>query len=118
MSVDTWDTDAIDQRQRELSKWIFDIWYFPGEAAPVEGAAVAEAPAAEDETAALEQLPEVPCGVRKSGSHAARPYSWISPPSRSRRSTRSDRDGVTTRSVGRSWWGGTRLSARCGRWPL
>ena len=33
----------------------------------------------------------------ESGSHAARLYSWISPTSRSCRSTRSDRDGVAAR---------------------
>jgi DNA-binding response OmpR family regulator len=38
--------------------------------------------------------------VRKSGSHAARLYSWINPPSRSRRSTWSGRGELTRRSVG------------------
>ena len=58
------------------------------------------------------------CGVRKPGSHAATAYSWISPPRRSRRSTRSDPAEFTSTSGGHSWSGGARLSARCGRWPL
>jgi hypothetical protein len=61
LSIDTWDTAAIDERQRELSNWVFDIWHFPGEEAPAEHA---EAPAreapAQDVAAELEQLPEVP----------------------------------------------------------
>ena len=52
---------AIDERQRELSNWVFDIWHFPGEEAPAEHA---EAPAgeasAQDAAAELEQLREVP----------------------------------------------------------
>jgi hypothetical protein len=61
LSIDTWDTAAIDKRQRELSNWVFDIWHFPGEKAPAEHA---EAPAgeapAQDVAAELKQLPEVP----------------------------------------------------------
>ena len=57
-------------------------------------------------------------GVRKSSPHAARLYSWISPPRRSRRSTWSGWGEVASRSVGRSASGGVRLSERCGRWPL
>jgi Protein of unknown function (DUF1524) len=61
LALDAWNSDAIDERQRELSKWVFEIWHFSGETAPVDGGAVAEAPSAEEEeAAALEQLPEVP----------------------------------------------------------
>jgi hypothetical protein len=60
LGLDHWDTEAIDERQRELSDWAFEIWRFPGEEAPgseeaaPEGApqgAVAEEP---------DQLPEIP----------------------------------------------------------
>ena len=61
LSIDSWDTGAIDARQRELSNWVFDIWHFPSEEAPAEPA---EAPAGEapvqEDAAALEQLPEAP----------------------------------------------------------
>lgn len=61
LSIDSWDTAAIDERQRELSNWVFDIWHFPGEKAPAEPA---EAPAGEtpvqEDAAALEQLPDAP----------------------------------------------------------
>jgi hypothetical protein len=64
LPVGTWDTPAIEKRQRELSEWVFDIWKFPGEAARAkeEGPKLeAEAePPGEAETAALDQLPEVP----------------------------------------------------------
>ncbi len=29
LSLDTWDAAAIDERQRELSGWVFEIWKFP-----------------------------------------------------------------------------------------
>jgi hypothetical protein len=59
LDLNMWDTAAIDERQRELSTWVFDIWHFPGESAPEAEAGVAtEAP--EDEAAELEQLPDVP----------------------------------------------------------
>ncbi|MFN0152836.1 MAG: DUF262 domain-containing protein [Gaiella sp.] len=64
LTRDTWDTAAIEDRQRELSTWIFDIWKFPGEAPPAKPAVkmveAASELAAEDEAAALDQLPEVP----------------------------------------------------------
>ena len=61
LSIESWDAGAIDERQRELSNWVFDIWNVPDEAAPPEQteAPAGEAPA-EDEAAALEELPEVP----------------------------------------------------------
>lgn len=58
LSLDTWDAAAIDERKRELSGWVFDIWEFPGEATPPEKAGPEAT--TEDETAELEQLPEVP----------------------------------------------------------
>src|SRR5829696_6809531 len=54
------------------------------------------------------------CGVRESRSHAAKPYSWISPPSRFRRSRWSGADEVASRRSGRCGSGATRLSARWG----
>lgn len=57
LALDTWDPAAIEARQRELSKWVFDIWHFPGEERPAEAGAE---PAGDAEAAALEQLPEVP----------------------------------------------------------
>jgi hypothetical protein len=60
LALDGWNSDAIDERQRELSNWVFEIWHFPGETAPTDGGAVAEAPSAEEEATALEQLPDVP----------------------------------------------------------
>ena len=58
LTLDEWDTQEIDKRQRELSEWVFEIWKFPGEAPP-EPEAEPEM-AAEPEAAALDQLPEVP----------------------------------------------------------
>jgi hypothetical protein len=55
-----WDADAIDERQRELSKWVFEIWHFPGEEAPPEPQYARAEAAAEGQEAELEQLPEVP----------------------------------------------------------
>ncbi len=55
-----------------------------------------------------------PVGCRNRVLHAARLYSWISPPSRSRRSTWSGRGELAGRSVG-GGSGGSRLSERCGR---
>lgn len=65
LAIDTWDTAAIEERQRELSEWVFDIWRFPSEAAPTEvqeQATVPETatPEEEPDAAALDQLPEVP----------------------------------------------------------
>jgi hypothetical protein len=59
LTRDTWDAAAIEERQRELSKWVFSIWNFPGEVAPPE-TAEGQQQAAESELEALDQLPEVP----------------------------------------------------------
>lgn len=66
---EVWDTAAINERQRELSKWVFDIWKFPGETPPSEEAEPVS-PAAPSENAsdaasqtemqAPDRLPEVP----------------------------------------------------------
>ncbi len=64
--LEKWDMNAIDERQRELSKWAFDIWHFPGEEAPPEtdqaaaAVAAAEGTGPEAETAVLDQLPDIP----------------------------------------------------------
>jgi len=61
VSIDSWDTAAIDTRQRELNAWVFDIWHFPGEQAPAEETeAPVEESSAQSGAATLEQLPEVP----------------------------------------------------------
>ena len=63
LTLDKWDTQEIETRQRELSEWVFEIWKFPGEAAPPKPVEAVEAEpetAAEPQTAALDQLPEVP----------------------------------------------------------
>jgi hypothetical protein len=62
LTLETWDTDAIDERQRELSKWVFEIWKFPGEVPPPEpdAKAVEGEKDAESQDAALDELPEVP----------------------------------------------------------
>src|SRR5712691_10909328 len=49
--------------------------------------------------------------------HAARLYSWTSPPRRSRRSTPAV-GGRTTRSFRAIGSGGAWFSERCGLWPL
>jgi hypothetical protein len=63
LTLDKWDTEEIEKRQRELSEWVFEIWRFPREAPPPKPPKAIEAEpgtAAELETAALDQLPEVP----------------------------------------------------------
>ena len=62
LELDAWDTAAIETRQRELSEWVFDIWKFPGEVAPADLArqVVEQEATGEPDTAALDQLPEVP----------------------------------------------------------
>jgi Protein of unknown function (DUF1524) len=60
LSLDTWDAAAIDERQRELSGWVFEIWKFPGEAPAPEKA---EPEATSEDKAELEQLPEVPASL-------------------------------------------------------
>jgi hypothetical protein len=64
LGLDEWTPEAIDERQRELSGWVFGIWHFPGEEEPTllaeDGAAEQqESPELEAEP---EQLPEVPTG--------------------------------------------------------
>lgn len=61
LPVAKWDKDAIDVRQRELATWVFDIWHFPGERAPVvDGGDGADGAKPADDATDLEQLPEVP----------------------------------------------------------
>jgi hypothetical protein len=70
---DTWDTTAIEERQRQLSEYALQIWNFPGETSPAateerrtsrtDGeppAGVDLRPVAKEE--AVDQLPEVPTG--------------------------------------------------------
>jgi hypothetical protein len=57
-----------------------------------------------------------PVGCVKA-AHAARPYSWMSPPRRERRSTRFA-EGCTTWSLRAFGAGGVRLRERCGLWLL
>src|SRR5262249_13461951 len=56
-----------------------------------------------------------PCRVRKSIRHAARAYSWMSPPSRSRRWSWSGGFELTEHGLG---IGGVSARARCGLWVL
>lgn len=65
LALDIWDTAAIERRQRELSEWVFDIWKFPGEAAPAKAQEQAVEPEKgppeeKPEATTLDQLPEVP----------------------------------------------------------
>jgi hypothetical protein len=66
--LDSWDSDAVDARQAELTKWAFEIWHFPDEQPPAEAVAGEEAaeggaPAEQAEPAETpENLPEVPTG--------------------------------------------------------
>jgi hypothetical protein len=59
----------------------------------------------------------VPCRVRKSIGHAARAYSWISPPRRSRRWSRSGGFEPTRPRLGPGV-GGVSPRPRCGLWVL
>jgi hypothetical protein len=43
-----------------LSTWVFDIWKFPGEAAPAAQATESAEPIVEADVEALDQLPEIP----------------------------------------------------------
>lgn len=59
-----WSPAAIDERQRELSTWVFDIWHFPNEERPPDPgdrteAALSQADEFDTES---EDLPEVPTG--------------------------------------------------------
>jgi len=72
----TWDSNAVDTRQTELSAWILAIWGLPGEvqklasdsgatlASSATGTAVSSSAAPEPDENALgaDQLPEVPTG--------------------------------------------------------
>jgi hypothetical protein len=70
LPIKDWSPAAIDERQRELSRWVFEIWKFPGEA-PLTSTAKSTAggddietrKSAEDETSLLDQLPEVPASA-------------------------------------------------------
>jgi hypothetical protein len=63
---DDWSAQAIDERQRSLGTWVFDIWHFPGEEQPAELADAnqgADSSTSQGEADAdIEQLPEVPTG--------------------------------------------------------
>jgi len=60
LAIDAWNVAAINERQRELSTWAFDIWHFPDEAPPSAISVEDAGTSAEDDSAVLEQLPEVP----------------------------------------------------------
>lgn len=66
LDPDDWTAQAIDEWQRSLGAWVFDIWRFPGEkppADPVDANQGADASASEGEADVdIEQLPEVPTG--------------------------------------------------------
>lgn len=58
-----WSTETVESRQDELSAWVFDIWHFPGEAAPASPAEEVATPSGEGEEGdpqTLDELPEVP----------------------------------------------------------
>jgi Protein of unknown function DUF262/Protein of unknown function (DUF1524) len=57
LEVDTWDASAINVRQKELSKWAFRVWNFPGEEEPADDESTS---AAEVEVSLEVQLPDVP----------------------------------------------------------
>jgi hypothetical protein len=54
----------------------------------------------------------------QNSDHAARLYSWRSPPRRSRRLMRGGGAAGASRGIGTAGSGGARLSERCGRWVL
>jgi hypothetical protein len=69
LAREVWDTTAINERQSELSKWVFDIWKFPGETPPSEQDEPASAVTpsenasgtfSETEIQSPDRLPEVP----------------------------------------------------------
>lgn len=60
LTLDTWNTDAINKRQRELSEWVFDIWKFPDEAPPRAEEAETDLATADQTDTAPDQLPEIP----------------------------------------------------------
>ena len=61
LEVEDWDFAAIEERQRRLGQYVFDIWHFPGEEPPkpeaLSSSLGAEAGVVEN---APDQLPEVP----------------------------------------------------------
>lgn len=58
LRFEKWDAAAVDERQRQLSSWVFGIWKFPGESQPGrDEVAWEEEPLSESD---LEELPEVP----------------------------------------------------------
>jgi hypothetical protein len=57
---ESWDADAVDERQRELATWAFDVWHFPGETAPAPPEAPSSSEPADDTEVAADDLPEVP----------------------------------------------------------
>lgn len=60
LGLDEWTSEAIDERQRELSTAVFAIWHFPGEEPPPTPTQTGEA--TQEAEAGPEQLPEVPTG--------------------------------------------------------
>ena len=68
VEIDTWDALAVDNRQRELSTYAFDIWHMPSEERPsllgdnpeTDGATTEATSQGEQTSVNLEQLPEVP----------------------------------------------------------
>lgn len=71
LNRETWDAAAVDERQRELAAWAFDIWHFPGEPPPAETTTTSETAQtdsgeqtgeATEVDEAPEHLPEVPSG--------------------------------------------------------
>lgn len=59
MTRTAWDPAAVEERQRELSSWIFEIWHFPGETPPQGDSGSGESNADAPEIV-LDELPEVP----------------------------------------------------------
>lgn len=62
LARDHWDTAGVDDRQKELSRWAFEIWHFPGEAPPPGEPAQAPLQGGPESEAAPDQLPDVPSG--------------------------------------------------------
>ncbi|MDX1893278.1 HNH endonuclease family protein [Mycolicibacterium sp. 050158] len=63
LAQNIWSADAVEQRQKELAKLVFDIWKFPGEASPTtaQTAELADSISKDENDAqVLDELPEVP----------------------------------------------------------